>query len=306
MNHRRIRLVSLTLAAIGIAVLAGCNDDEPVGGLVIIDDRADPDDNRSLHDQQPGDNSTPRDHDHSGHRRSNHRSDDNAPANDPSDHRPRRLGGDPRGAGSPPRRPLRRAGSGSYRGVLRTRNRLRHCGWKRSSATQSPRDNTSRGSSHSTSSRSNRHWSSEPSPVGRGRQRHLRHRSRNAASRSAGRRRRQRRRRVRARTPPSRGGLHAGQLGIRSQLSRGGSCRPKPSHRSHESGPWSQLWRHRCWPRFCSWSLADTRQRPRVGPIPSLERPPVWLTSPPRAARRTPIGDGFTSSFVWVQLPFPA
>ena len=29
MNHRRIRLMSLTLAAIGIAVLAGCNDDEP-------------------------------------------------------------------------------------------------------------------------------------------------------------------------------------------------------------------------------------------------------------------------------------
>ncbi len=40
-------------------MLAGCNDDEPVGGLVIIDDRASPDDNRRLHDQQPGDNSTP-------------------------------------------------------------------------------------------------------------------------------------------------------------------------------------------------------------------------------------------------------
>ena len=28
-----------------------------------------------------------------------------------------------------------------------------------------------------------------------------------------------------------------------------------------------------------------------------------WLQTPPRAARRTPIGDGATSAFVWVQVP---
>ena len=42
----------------------------------------------------------------------------------------------------------------------------------------------------------------------------------------------------------------------------------------------------------------------RTSPITG--RTECWLTSSPRAARRTAIGDGSTSSFVWVQLSFSA
>ena len=127
--------------------------------------------------------------------------------------------------------------------------------------------------------------SEEPSPAAARRQRHLRHRSRNAAPRSAGRRRRQRRRRASSSTPPS----HGGPSRWRSWESdpslpwRVVQAEDLPTG-GHESGPWSQL---------VATSLLATRSahgdwrapasRPSVGPSPvtGSDRP-VCLTSPPR------------------------
>ena len=188
-----------------------------------------------------------------------------------------------------------------YRGVLRTRDRLRHrLETQLSDAIarglhiegQQPFDVIA----IETGTRG------EPSPRGARRQRHLRHRSR-ARPRSAGRRRRQRRRRIRAQ--------HHGLAGSFTLA----------SWESDPSLPWRVVQAEtlstaamRRLVAAVATSLLTTAlltvlprrpgQRPRVGPIP-LPGDHCRADESPRrrlahADRRWP-----TSSFVWMQLPFP-